>query len=261
MHPILLVIDNAFLRTVPKSYGMTPVRLNDCRLFAISDTFGNAMTGNWDSFIKHVISEVRNESVPLLLVIAHSPVFKGHVDDLEMHRPEYRVPNAEKQLRAQLGSNVAQIFVKGFHHDEHSEINRFLFKPEILKQPGSFAQLRRLMEDGGGPLGQIGVLKHELMRPFTSVRLFLQLQAEDEEDGFDAEVKERIVEAVKAGRERLAKHQQEVATGPPSYLDAIRSARQLLDTEMEEITSNPETFHGWIDSLNDALDDIRQVAR
>lgn len=262
MHPTLFVIDEAFVTVVQDVYRATQLPFIDCRLVSISDTYANTtISMNWSKFVDQIVQEVRREPPSLLLVIGHMAIFKGHLPELEHHKPNCRVPAAEEELRNRLGASAPPVYVSGFHHDEHSDIYRVLFSEKVLERPGSFAELRRAVEDGGGPVVRLSILKHDLMRPFASVRLILQLEADEEHGGLDESVVKRISSAVDSARVRMRTLEEAAKDALPPYVDAVSYARKLFDTDVKEITANPESFNGWIDRVNHALDEIREVAR
>lgn len=259
MQPLLYVIDQAFSNGLWDKYQRAQKAFADCRVVTASDVNFGTTSEDWNSFVDLVVAAVREEPAPLVIVLGHMGIFERHIAPRDIYKAECRVAAAEKVLRERFGGDVGAVYVSGFHHVPDSQINNFLLDVRELEKPRSFARLRRIVEDGGGPLGRLSVLKHDVMRPFASVRLILQLEAEEENGGLGEAVIARVEQAVETGRKRLAAI--DATDAVPPFVSAIGHARTILEVDVRQITSDPAAFHQWVDQLNDALDGVRQEAR
>lgn len=213
----------------------------------------------WGTCIDPLLEHVAPHSPTRLVVLGHKGIFRGMMPGQERYDAECRVRSAEASLRELLPQPVPSIWVYGFHHElQSSEIWQLLESPGQLMVPGTLARLRSIVEEGGGPLGRLSALKHELMRPFASVRLRLQVEAERGSRRLDPESIDRVVTAIDEGRRQLL-HIRESFEQTRNFERALDRAHGLLDEDLQAITSDPDRFNGWIDRLNDALDAVREA--
>lgn len=262
MQPLLFMIDTAFANEFFRIFNSTKLTFDqECRVVTQPDSMlGTTMQTSWEDCIDHVLYELAENPTELAIVLGHKGIFDSCLPALDRYKAEARVPVAEKDLLDRLYSPKPVVYVRGFHHLPDSAIYRLLADPSSVAAPGTYTKLRAIVEDGGGPLGRLSVLKHDLMRPFGSVRLHLQLEAEDGAQTMSAALINRIAGAIQRGQSDLAA----ISTCPEdnqTFHDAVNAARSLLGRDVREITADATAFHRWIEQLNEALDEVRQEAR
>jgi|GEM_PF-4903035 len=266
MSSVLYVIDLDFTKLLAKALeteegsapyeNVTMRQLGEFQVIARPDGPDSDHPVPWDSCVAPLIEHVEPLHPTRLIVLGHKGIFSGLIPmGREQYSVQIRIPAAEKTLREQLPQPTPAVSVYGFHHEQVSEIWRMLEKPEELVVPGTLARLRAIVDEGGGPLGQLSALRHELMRPFASMRLRLQLHE------FDAESVDRIVTAIAKGRDSLLKIQKTFKGTTKSFENALKKACSLLEEDPQTITADPDRFNNWVDGLNDALDLVRKEAR
>lgn len=262
MQPLLFVIDTAFTAEFSRIFGSTTATFDqECRVVTQPDSMlGTTMQTSWKHCIDQVVREIRRNPAGLVVVLGHKGIFESNLPTLDRYKAEVRVASAENELREKLGAQPPTVYVSGFHHLPDSAIYRLLADPSCLGSPGTFTKLRAIVEDGGGPLGRLSVLKHDLMRPFASARLLLQLEAEEGSQKMSRALIERITGAVQQGRADLARVETK-AEENPTFHDAVANARSLLARDVHTIAADAASFNLWIDQLNAALDEARREAR
>lgn len=216
---------------------------------------------SWESCINTLLADVAAYSPTRLVVLGHKGIFRDVMLDSEQQKVESRIRRAEKRLLELLPKPAPALSIFGFHHElQSSEIWRLLQKPEQLMVSGTLARLRSIVEEGGGPLGKLSALKHQLMRPFASVRLRLQIAAERGNRQLDPESIDRVAAAITSGHTALLEIRASLEP-THSFERALERARGLLEEDLNAITADADHFNGWIDRLNDALDAVRKEAR
>jgi hypothetical protein len=262
MRPLLYVIDEEFTNQFTSAYGGPEEEFADCHVKTRSDVHAGTTTQvAWSQCVESVAMQIREYGGPLVLVLGHKGIFRNVLPTLDLFKAEGRVNEAERDLLKDVGSSTPAIHVSGFHHVPDSPIYLQLSKPRLLDSPGGFTRLRILAEHGGGPLARLSVLRHNMMRPFASMRLRLQLDMESGIREIDRTVIERVVSAIADGRTQLATLDSGYYDDSSEFVDAVRNARSLLDESVDEITADPAVFNEWVDRLTDALDVVRQEAR
>jgi type II secretory pathway component PulM len=261
MTSLLYVIEHDFSLSFYETYESLKVSFGDYLLIAEPDVQGGTSAqARWTDRLRKVAAEIRDAAASIVVVAAHQGIFHDYLDAIEESKAEVRVRRAENDLAEELGASAPKLYVTGFHREHDSEIYRILLKPRELAVPGTFARVRALVEEGGGPAGQISVLKHGIMRPFASVRLLLQLDEENGRGGVDPRLVARVDTAIREGRARLAaaarKYEQ-----TSQFTGAVEKTARLFEAEVERITADPRALNDWIDELNAALDCLRQEAR
>lgn len=260
MMPLLFVVDSKFTCRFRDIYQGTIKTFQEVRVVARFDTEVADIQIDWADCVDQLLNASREKATSIIVAVAHQGVFRRRLSDLDEHKAEVRVPAAEREVAEKLDAPAPPVYVSGFHHVDESELARLLADPEDLKLPGFFGRIRSLVEDGGGPLGHLSLLKHNLMRPFASVRLLLQIEAERGDTRLDPLVVQRVSSAIVKGQtefENLIKKYE--ATDP--FKTAIAKARDVLAEDVAAITTDALAFSCWVDKLNAALDCVRVEAR
>jgi hypothetical protein len=262
MQPLLFMIDTAFANEFFRIFGSTTATFDqECRVVTQPDSMlGTTVQTSWEDCIDQVLYELAQNPTDLAIILGHKGIFDSCLPTLDRYKAEARVSAAEKDLLDRLDPPKPVVYVRGFHHLPDSAIYRLLADPSSIAAPGTYTKLRLIVEEGGGPLGRLSVLKHNLMTPFGSVRLHLQLEAEDGAQTMSHALVERIVGAVQRGRSDLTAINT-CAEENQSFHDAVIAARSLLARDVREIAADMATFQRWIDQLNEALDQVREEAR
>jgi hypothetical protein len=205
-----------------------------------------------------VVRAVGRTSPPLVLALGHKGVFRHVLSSSDSHKAEARVASAEEQLRKKLKSEPA-VYVAGFHHMAGSAIHALLSQRD-LHVAGVFVRLRAIVEEGGGPFGRLSLFKHNLMRPFASVRLLLQVNGTRGGATMDSRAVERLTRGLAEGRKLLGEIEPN-SEWSEDFVRAVDETRKLLETDVREVASSPKTFNGWVDELTAVLDNLREEAR
>jgi hypothetical protein len=260
MMPLLFVVDTEFTRDFQDIYQATTKTFQEVRVVARLDTGVADIQVDWADCIDQLISASREKATSIIIVVAHKGVFRRRLSELDGHKAEARVLSAENEVVEKIGAPAPPVYVSGFHHVRESQIAGLLADPRDLKLPGVFGRIRSLVEAGGGPLGQLSVIKHDLMRPFSSVRLLLQIEAERGDRRLDPLVVQRVSSAIVKGQKDLESLIEKYEATDP-FKTAIAKARDVLAEDVATITTDSSAFNGWVDKLNAALDCVRVEAR
>lgn len=258
----IYVIDQEFTSKFNDTWSRVEQWFGDFHIFAVPGIRTNGTPAPWREEIEHVVQAFQAEVVSpsIALILGHMPVFSDVLSPLDIIKMEVRVPKAERELAARLGCDGPLVSVAGFHKEGASEIWQLLKEPRHFMRPGVLACIRSVVENGGGPSGRISALKHEVMRPFASVRLRLELDRERGAPGMAPDALENVSTAIADAKTKL-----EILEAEPRVSDdfraAVREARSICETDLQLLTSDSANFNRWIDTLNAALDQVRQEAR
>jgi hypothetical protein len=260
MMPLLFVVDSEFTCRFKDKYQGTTKTFQEVRVVARLDKGVADLQIDWDDCVDTLLAATREKATSLIIAVAHKGVLRRRLSGLDEHKAEVRIPAVERELAEKLGADAPPIYVSGFHHVAESGISRLLSDPEDLKLPETFGRIRSLVEEGGGPLGHLSLLKHNLMRPFASVRLRLQIDAERDDRNLDPLVVKSVSGSISIGQAELEKLVTKYEATDPFNI-AIAKARDVLAEDVTTITSDAVAFSRWVDKLNAALDCVRVEAR
>jgi hypothetical protein len=259
MMPLLFVVDSEYFRKFVDRYSGSRKQFDTFRVTTLPDLDAHRRQHSWSAMVDTLIADVQEKPTRLVLVVAHLGVFADYLTYRDKERAEARVEAVEREVAERLGPHPPAVFAKGFHHMNESELSRLLEAAEDLSQPGYFARVRLVIEAGGGPLGKVSLIKHQLMRPFGAIRLLLQLEPSGRQ-GLDRELAIRVSSAMAAGRAQLEALAAEYEP-TPNFTGALGRARTVLARDSAAVTADTASFITWVDELNDALDAVRLGAR
>lgn len=255
MKPLLYVIDADFQEKFSRMHNSTDRSFDEIRVVMQSDLKPGTDTQlAWSACVPNVLKAAARTTPPMVIVLGHKGVFRYVLSALDMHKAEVRATGTEAELRKKLTGEPA-VYVAAFHHMAGSAIHALLSQRD-LRTPGVFGRLRAIVEEGGGPFGRLSVLKHNLMRPFASVRLLLQV------DGrvLDARAVDRVAKGLAAGQKLLGEIEPN-SEWSEDFVHAVDETRKLLELDVRQIVDTPKAFNGWVDELTAVLDKVREEAR
>jgi hypothetical protein len=262
MVAMLYVIDTMFTTLFTAARKGTDDILGCCHVIAVPDKRLSGLLVTWEDRAKDIV-EWFQDSMPkptMIMVLGHIPIF----DDTMLPRMEklnndVRVPKAEVDLARRLRGQRVTIAVAGFHKEKSSEIWKLLEEPNQLAAAGTFALLQSAVQEGGGPRGRVSALKHEVMRPFASIRLRMELEREKGNQPIDLNATQNISTAMAEARIKL-ELLESIPDTTEEFKAAVRKAHAICKEDLYQVATDPEVFTAWINNLNTALDSVRQKA-
>lgn len=259
MTALVYVIDDFISKSFLATYQGMIKDFRGCVVMAVTDAaMGQDESILWSSCVDEVLRAIRRREPSMVIVIGHKGVFRNDMAPLDEHKADVRIAAAEAELAKKLGESAPTIYVIGFSHIPDSEINT-LFERHRFELEDTLVRLRGIVEKKGGPFGQLSTFKHDLMRPFTSVRLSVQLQEENGQAP-DTAITQRVAKGIDKARQELAVLDSGYEKSP-QFLEALKRVRSTLEARAEDVTRSAAEFNDWSDHLNRALDQLRLEAR
>jgi hypothetical protein len=263
MLELLYVVDKEFTDKVLETCGKTHLLFGNLLVMTRTDIVDGGDPNNeddrmpWSASVEDFVDTIEARKPQLVIGLAHKGVFKhARLSCQDEYRTEVRVPDAEKEVVKRLGDRAPELYIAGFNHVvadgavwPHLESRKF-------DTPRFLFKLRAIVADGGGPFGQLSALKHNLMRPFSCVRLQLQLDDEASKGHIDPAIIRKIAAGVDDARAALKKVEAQYVASS-AFAASMADAKQLLACDTTEITGTALEFYAWTDQLNAALDGIR----
>jgi hypothetical protein len=250
---LAVVIDTVFRKHVEKVKGRADVTFAPTRLLARDDEPATAFAAHQgaicDAAIEFEVSRV--------LALVHMHVVGGSVPTAKRNDPHVRVPALEEGIADVLkkrspDSAVPSVYVFAFHH--FGELWRLLESSDF--SANFVRRLLNVADAAQSALTQLDRLKHDLLKPFTSIRLDLGLVRNDESK---RQLLDRFAKAA-AGARALA-----AATNVPDDAhskEQMVAVQALLDEErIAAAARDPQALEFWFDALNSAIDELRRQVR